>query len=150
MTGLLQSVINGGTAAKASGLGQHIAGKTGTTNNYNDALFIGYSHNVITGVWTGFDDNRTLGYGETGAKCALPIWMDFMGAALKVYGDFPFKRPEGIANLLVEKATGKLARKPGPGVINENFTEEMKEKLMPGDTNKAAKNVTDGDFFNAQ
>ncbi|MCX7857177.1 MAG: PBP1A family penicillin-binding protein [Deltaproteobacteria bacterium] len=82
---LLSAVVEYGTAKAASSLGWRLAGKTGTTSNYFDALFIGYSENLISGVWVGFDQRTTLGEGESGARVCLPIWMRFMAYALKRY-----------------------------------------------------------------
>ncbi len=85
MNQLLSGVVEYGTAKAASSLNYRLAGKTGTTSNYCDALFIGYSRNLITGVWVGFDKKVSLGEGESGARVCLPIWMRFMAYALKKY-----------------------------------------------------------------
>lgn len=82
---LLSGVVEYGTAKAASRLGYKLAGKTGTTSNYYDALFIGYSESLITGVWVGFDQRTSLGEGESGSRVCLPIWMRFMAYALKRY-----------------------------------------------------------------
>jgi penicillin-binding protein 1A len=79
---LLQAVVQHGTAAAASSMNHAFGGKTGTTNDYTDAWFIGFSPSITTGTWIGFDDRRTLGEKETGARAALPIWMDFMKVAV--------------------------------------------------------------------
>lgn len=83
---LLKGPVQYGTAKGASGVGYPVAGKTGTTSNYYDALFVGYSPNIATGVWVGFDERTSLGRGESGARVCLPIWMSFMRSAL---GRFP-------------------------------------------------------------
>lgn len=85
MVSMLREVINSGTAVKARALAAQypIAGKTGTTNEFSDAWFIGFSPSITCGVWVGFDDHRSLGKGEEGSHVALPIWMDFMSQALK-------------------------------------------------------------------
>jgi penicillin-binding protein 1A len=82
MLGLLQQVVSGGTAASALQLKHPLGGKTGTTNDFTDAWFVGFSPSVTTGVWVGYDDRESLGEKETGAKAALPIWIDFMRAAV--------------------------------------------------------------------
>jgi penicillin-binding protein 1A len=82
MMQLLQAVTRFGTGAAAASLKHPLGGKTGTTNDYTDAWFIGFSPSVTTGVWIGFDNRETLGDKETGAKAALPMWMDFMKAAI--------------------------------------------------------------------
>ena len=92
MNMLLKGPTDYGTAKGVSSrLGYPVAGKTGTTNNYYDALFVGYSPHIATGVWVGFDTRTSLGQGESGARVCLPIWMSFMGSALHRYpaDDFP-------------------------------------------------------------
>jgi penicillin-binding protein 1A len=91
MMTLLQAVVQHGTATAASQMNHALGGKTGTTNDYTDAWFIGFSPSVTCGTWIGFDDRRSLGEKETGARAALPIWMDFMKVALadKANEQFP-------------------------------------------------------------
>jgi penicillin-binding protein 1A len=90
MTGMLESVVQSGTARTALSLKLPLAGKTGTTNDFTDAWFVGFSPTLTVGVWMGFDEKKTLGSKETGAHAALPIWIDFMRAALagKEPGEF--------------------------------------------------------------
>lgn len=83
MSKLLQGVVEHGTGQFAKVLGQPAAGKTGTTNDFEDAWFIGYSVGLVAGVWVGYDDHRPLGNRETGAKAAGPIWLEFMQQALR-------------------------------------------------------------------
>jgi penicillin-binding protein 1A len=83
MVDLLRSVVEVGTAQRAKTLHRPVAGKTGTTNNYTDAWFIGFTPSLTCGVWVGYDRKRPLGKGETGARAALPIWIDFMERVLK-------------------------------------------------------------------
>lgn len=85
MNVLLKGPTEYGTAKGASKMGYPVAGKTGTTSNYYDALFVGYSPHIATGVWVGFDARTSLGKGESGARVCLPIWMSFMGSALRRY-----------------------------------------------------------------
>jgi len=85
MNALLKGPTEYGTAKGASKMGYPVAGKTGTTSNYYDALFVGYSPHIVTGVWVGFDARTSLGKGESGARVCLPIWMSFMGSALRRY-----------------------------------------------------------------
>jgi penicillin-binding protein 1A len=82
MMQLLQAVVQHGTGAVASQLHHPLGGKTGTTNDFTDAWFVGFSPGVTCGTWIGFDDRQSLGEKETGAKAALPMWMDFMRAAI--------------------------------------------------------------------
>jgi len=83
MVSLLQGVVDFGTATKAKALNRPVAGKTGTTNNYTDAWFIGFTPSLTCGVWVGYDKKKPLGKGETGARAALPIWIDFLQRVLK-------------------------------------------------------------------
>jgi penicillin-binding protein 1A len=78
----LRAVTSSGTAAAAKALNHPVGGKTGTTSDYTDAWFLGFSPSVTCGVWVGYDDRQTLGEKETGARAALPIWMDFMRAGI--------------------------------------------------------------------
>jgi len=123
MTSLMKGVITSGTAASARDLSPNIAGKTGTTNDYVDAWFVGFTSNVVTGVWAGFDDNKTLGHGETGGRSALPIWKEYMRANIKKFGDQPFEIPPGVTSSWVNKETGRKAAPNSPGAIVEYFAE---------------------------
>jgi penicillin-binding protein 1A len=82
MTSMLREVVLHGTAIAASGMKYPLAGKTGTTNEFTDAWFVGFSPSITTGVWIGYDEKKSLGAKESGARAALPIWMDFMKVAL--------------------------------------------------------------------
>ena len=93
ITSMLQGVVQRGTATQASALGRPLGGKTGTTNDYRSAWFMGFSPDLIVGVFVGFDDNRSLGNGETGSVAAVPIFVDFMKEALKGYPVADFKPP---------------------------------------------------------
>lgn len=128
MTNLLRGVVLYGTGRGALEVSSYLGGKTGTTNNYVDAWFMGFSNNVVTGVWTGFDNNETLGFGETGARSALPIWKEYMRAALVRYGENDFRVPAGLVNVVINRETGKLA-KPGTA---QAFTESFVQGTEPG------------------
>jgi penicillin-binding protein 1A len=93
MNMLLKGVTSYGTAKEASRLGYPVAGKTGTTNNFFDALFVGYSPHICAGVWVGFDHRTSLGKAESGGRVALPIWMNFMASALGRYPSDDFALP---------------------------------------------------------
>lgn len=101
ITSMLQGVVQRGTAAAVSSLGRPLAGKTGTTNEYRSAWFVGYSPNLIVGVFFGFDDNRSLGEGETGAAGPVPVFMDFMKVALEGQPVVDFKPPKNAKFALV-------------------------------------------------
>jgi len=102
MTDLLQGVVKFGTGYEAKSLGRPAAGKTGTTSNYNDAWFIGYIPSMVVGVWVGYDDHKPIGSRETGARAALPIWLEFMKNYVKEYNlpveDFPAPPESGFKN----------------------------------------------------
>ena len=99
MTAMLREVVLHGTAIAASSMKYPLAGKTGTTNNFTDAWFVGFSPSITCGVWIGYDEKKFLGAKETGSRAALPIWMDFMKVALagKDPGDFQALQ-EGVPN----------------------------------------------------
>lgn len=93
ITSMLEGVVQRGTATAASSIGKPLGGKTGTTNDYRSAWFMGFSPNLVVGVYIGFDDNRSLGNNETGSVAAVPIFVEFMGQALKDKPGEPFKAP---------------------------------------------------------
>jgi len=93
MTWMLREVVTHGTAVAASRMKYSLAGKTGTTNDFTDAWFMGSSPSLTCGVWIGFDDKRSLGEKETGARAALPIWMQFMNAGLGSRDRIKFRAP---------------------------------------------------------
>ena len=103
MVDLMQEPVRrpGGTSERAQELKRPVAGKTGTTNDFTDAWFIGYTPSLVAGVWIGFDEKVTLGDKETGGKAALPMWIDFMK---EVYKDKPIEQfdaaPKAITSLV--------------------------------------------------
>jgi penicillin-binding protein 1A len=121
MTYLLQGVVKHGTGRVARGLGRPVAAKTGTTNDFQDAWFIGYTPQLVVGVWVGRDDNRSLGKGETGARAAGPVWVRFMRHAMKGLsaGDFPV--PGQVNFLKVDRRTGLLSHDGCGPTIREAF-----------------------------
>lgn len=123
MTHLMKEVIHYGTGHDAKGLGRPLAGKTGTTNEYIDAWFMGFTPYVVTGVWVGFDGQKSIGHNETGAKAALPIWLSFMKEAIKEYPDTDFSIPPGVTFASIDPATGKLAPPNASNSIKEAFIE---------------------------
>ena len=96
VTDILQGVVRQGTGTAARALNRPCAGKTGTTNDFNDAWFLGYTPSVLTGVWVGYDDHTSMGRGEEGAHAACPIWVDFMKQYLQDKPVETFTVPEGI------------------------------------------------------
>ncbi|MGZ5987364.1 MAG: penicillin-binding protein 1A, partial [Caulobacteraceae bacterium] len=93
ITSMLQGVVQRGTGAAASVLGRPTGGKTGTTSEFRSAWFVGFTPHIVVGTYIGFDDNRTLGEGEQGARAALPIFIDFMKEANKYYAPDDFRAP---------------------------------------------------------
>lgn len=121
MTHLLEGVVQHGTGQRAKILGRPIAGKTGTSSDYSDAWFIGYTPSLLTGVWVGFDDKTSLGKNETGARAALPIWISFMEVALRNTPIETFTPPQGISLIKVNIETGLPSDGEGPETILEAF-----------------------------
>lgn len=110
-----------GTAGRVRSLGPSLSGKTGTTNDQTDAWFVGFSPEVVTGVWVGIDARDVLGPKETGGKAALPIWMEFMKVALSGRSPAPPEPPDGVSVLRVDTKTGKLASEPNKYVMLQAF-----------------------------
>jgi penicillin-binding protein 1B len=121
MTSLLKGVIASGTgsAARASGLPDAVAGKTGTTNDGRDAWFVGYTPRLLTLVWVGFDNGDA--HGLSGAQAALPIWTDFMQQAIQTYPQGEFSAPPGIVFADIDAGNGKRAVAACPIVVRETF-----------------------------
>jgi penicillin-binding protein 1A len=122
MTNLLRGVVQRGTAEKAASLNWPIAGKTGTTDDYTDAWFIGFDPDITIGVWVGLDQKKPIGHNQTGAEAALPIWMDVMKAWIGDRKDPPsFPSPGNIVFVTIDKGSGNLAAEGTPGAIPEAF-----------------------------
>ena len=121
VTSLLQSVIDHGTGKRAKALERPAAGKTGTTNDMNDAWFIGYTPQLLAGLWVGFDEKRSLGKGETGGRVAAPIWERFMERALEDQPILDFPVPPGISFVLINRHTGQRALPGDSGALLECF-----------------------------
>ena len=122
-TSLLTSVVQEGTGRAARQLRRPAGGKTGTSNNARDAWFVGYTPEVVAGVWVGFDDHRPLGKGESGSKTALPIWIDVIRAKV---GDRPavqFPVPAGVTTARIDPQSGLLAYEGMQGAREEIFLE---------------------------
>ncbi len=124
MTHILKGVITSGTGAAAREISANIGGKTGTTNDYVDAWFVGFNPRIVTGTWAGFDDNKTLGFGETGGRAVLPVWREYMRLALKKYGDDEFQMPPGVEMQWIDKKSGRKAAPNALGAILEAFLQE--------------------------
>jgi penicillin-binding protein 1B len=123
VTNMMRSVINEGTGAgaRAAGFSFDAAGKTGTTNDLRDAWFVGFTPDLLTVVWVGYDDNQPLSL--SGSQAALPIWTDFMKSALAGQPSLPFRPPDGVAFVEIDRDTGLRATPTCPRTINEAFLE---------------------------
>ena len=117
ITSMLQSVVEAGTGRRVQSLGRSVAGKTGTSDDFHDAWFIGYTPDILTGVWIGFDKRRSLGERQTGGRVAAPIWLEFMHAATQDLPMRDFKIPEGITIMYIDPRTGLRARPGGPSLL---------------------------------
>jgi len=135
VTHMMQSVVTEGTGRRARSLGRPAAGKTGTSNEARDAWFVGYTANVVAGVWVGFDDNRPLGRREGGSRSALPIWIDVIEAAEGDGRVLDFARPSGVVTRLIDPETGLLAYEGMPGSREDVFLDgtEPTEAVRPPD-----------------
>lgn len=141
ITNMMEDVIQRGTAQAAKGMGRPLAGKTGTTNDYTDAWFVGGAPNLVTGIWVGFDDIRTLGEKETGSHAALPIWMTYMKAALEPLPIIPFTIPDGIVFAKIDPVTGLLAADGASTGVVEVFVKGTEPTQQAGETSSPS------DFF---
>ena len=123
ITNMMEDVIQRGTGIAAKNfIDRPVAGKTGTTNDFTDAWFIGATPNLVAGAWAGFDDRRPLGETESGAHAALPIWISFMKEALKQLPVMPFEIPDGVLFVKVDPATALLSDNDGQQGTVELFT----------------------------
>jgi penicillin-binding protein 1A len=143
MTSLLEGVVKFGTGQRVRALKRPVAGKTGTTNNLFDAWFVGYTPRFITGVWVGFDQERSLGVGETGSRAASPIWLGFMQKILENEPVRVFQVPDGVVFAKIDADTGLL---PIPESKETTF-ECFKEGSVPTTYTAKPGAVTDPEQF---
>ena len=132
---IMEGVVQRGAAARLKSLNFPIAGKTGTTNRSHDTWFIGFTPDLVVGVFVGFDQPRSLGKRETGSSVALPVFKQFMEGALKDVTPMPFRVPQGIRNVRINADTGARARPGDENTIWESFligTEPTDEVYMLG------------------
>lgn len=137
ITNLMQSVVMSGTGHRAT-INRPVAGKTGTTNEAKDAWFVGYVPQVVTGVWVGYDQERSLGSGGTGGQAAAPIWAEFMQKATASLPVEDFQAPENVSFVLINPRTGRLAREGTPGAVMECFIKGSEPNSYDGDGGGAA------------
>ena len=133
MRSMMREVVKRGTAVRAKALGRNdIAGKTGTTNDQIDAWFSGFNDQVVTTTWVGFDNQRSMGNRETGGRAALPMWIEFMRAALEGSPENLQEQPEGLVTIRIDYETGKRADLESRRSLFEVFRVENapKEKAL--------------------
>ena len=133
MTDMLMAVVKEGTGKKANIIKHPVAGKTGTTDKCKDALFVGFSPSIATGVWVGRDKFVTLGKRETGARAALPIWMEFMEKALADKAFQYFDIPDDVVRLNIDPVTGLPENAKSPNAVAALFKKgtEPREYYSP-------------------
>ena len=145
MTHLMTEVVAFGTGQNAKALGRAAAGKTGTTSDYIDAWYMGFTPHVVTGVWVGFDNQKSIGPLETGARAALPIWLSFMQSAVKNYPETDFTIPPGVVFATIDPTTGKLASPNSSTAIKEAFIEGTQPTETGGQTSSPSESQSE--FF---
>lgn len=132
MVDMMQDVVKRGTGRRALALGRDdLAGKTGTANDFRDAWFSGFNRELVATAWIGFDQPASLGRGEAGATAALPIWIDYMGAALAGVAESRMERPDGLVTVRIDPETGLRARAGNPDAIFETFRDGNVPELEP-------------------
>ncbi len=148
ITSMLQGVVERGTAARAKSVGKIIGGKTGTTNNSYDSWFVGFSPDLVTAVYIGFDTPKTLGSEETGASVALPVFINFMKEALKNTPSTPFRVPNSVKFVKIDRTSGKYPTPltPKERVFFEAF--KMDDTISSADSSDdASDDVEEEDGF---
>jgi penicillin-binding protein 1A len=143
MTSLLEGVVKRGTGWRVTAMNRPVAGKTGTTNNLHDAWFMGYTPRYITGVWVGFDDESSLGKGETGSRAASPIWLSYMQRLLQDKPVRVFQVPEGVVFSKIDAETGLLPIPESKKTIFECF----KEGTVPTEYTKKPDSMSEPEEF---
>jgi penicillin-binding protein 1A len=143
ITSLLEGVVKEGTGRRVKALGRPVAGKTGTTNNLQDAWFVGYTPRFVTGVWVGYDDSRPMGRGETGSRSASPIFLGYMQRILEGEPVRVFQVPEGVVFAKIDGQTGLLPVPESKTILFECF----KEGSAPTEYSKRPDKVADTDQF---
>ena len=127
MNSMTRDVIRNGTGRRALVLGRKdLSGKTGTTNDQHDAWFSGFNSDIVTVTWVGFDEFLPLGSQETGARAALPMWIEYMHTALEGMPESVMERPSGLVDVLIDPATGRVSSSNNPDAIFETFRSDDK------------------------
>jgi penicillin-binding protein 1A len=147
MVDLMHAVVTSGTATRALALKKRVAGKTGTTNDYRDAWFVGYTPELVTVVWVGLDDFRGMGKGQYGGELALPIWMEYMAPALEKYPPSDYPKPDGIVRVRIDSKTGLLAPEGAEKAIHVVFKKHTQPTLFaPAEGQVDAADFLSGEF----
>lgn len=137
-TKLMRNVVLGGTGTMAQRLGSPVAGKTGTTNDSFDAWFVGFTTEIVTAAWVGYDDYvLPMGKYEQGGRAALPIWLDYMDVALKGRSTPEFEPPPGVVMIRIDPKTGKRAKPDTIGAVTEAYLAGSEPKEFVVDANTA-------------
>jgi penicillin-binding protein 1A len=146
LTSMMCDVVEYGTGAGAKALARPVAAKTGTAQEHRDAWFVGFTPELVTGVWVGFDDHAPLGPRETGAVAALPGWLAFMEAALGARPVAEFQSPEGVEFARIDPVSGLLAGGPKPGDPEPPFVPFL-AGTAPTETSASQRSDGPQDFF---
>ena len=134
LTSILQGVVKRGTGKKLKKLGLNLAGKTGTTNDNTDAWFVGFTSNLVIGVYVGMDNPKPLGKFETGSKAALPIFEEFVKKGVKKSEARPFKIPDEITLMVIDPNTGNKAKFSSKNTIIESYKSKNVSGLLGNNT----------------
>lgn len=146
MNSMLRDVIQHGTGRRARSLGRHdLAGKTGTTNDQVDAWFSGFNQDLVAVCWVGFDQVRSMGRYETGARAALPMWISYMSAALKDMPERSLVRPKGLVTVRIDPRSGLLADSHQRDAIFETFRSRFVPKEFAHVAKPTAEQTGQGD-----
>jgi penicillin-binding protein 1A len=145
-TSLMRSVVEGGTGVRARELARPVAAKTGTASGHRDTWFAGYTPDLVTTAWVGFDDHAPLGSAETGGHAALPIWLAFMKGALEGRPKLEFPVPAGVESVRIDPMSGLRARDDAPGraEVFVEGTAPTEVAPRPGEANKDELFLEDG------
>jgi penicillin-binding protein 1A len=146
MTHLMKEVVDHGTGHDAKALGRPVAGKTGTTTDSVDAWFMAFTPQIVTGVWVGYDGQRSMGGRETGASAALPIWLSYMKEVVKDLPVVDFRVPPGVVFVTVDSQTGKPTSASSARATQEVFVEGTEPKEVQ-ENSRVAPEGTQSDFY---